>query len=85
MAIRCGNRKAHGQIEAHHETVAQVRLCYARGEQGIPSIQDEIDAARDYHEFDADAAYERFLETRYSAEIAWEESREEALRGFPGY
>ncbi len=76
MSIKCGNRKAHGVLEAHHDTVAQVRLCFARGEAGIPSIQDEIDAARDYHEFDADAAYERFLETRYHDEIAWEEEQE---------
>lgn len=81
MAIKCGNRAAHGVLEAHHDTVAQVRLCFARGEQGVPSIQDQIEDARDCHEFDADAAYERHLETRYHDEIAWEDEQERRHAG----
>lgn len=72
--VRCGNRRVHGSEPVHHESVAQVRLCFHRPE-GLPSIEDaQLDEME--LEFDPDAAYERFLETRYSDEIAWEEQQE---------
>ena len=37
--IACGNRAVHGRAPAHHETVAQVRLCFAR-EGGLLSLEE---------------------------------------------
>ena len=64
-SIRCGNRKAHdmsGGAVHHHESVGQVKLCHVR-EGGLFSVE-EREAEYGAPEFDADAAYERHLETR---------------------
>lgn len=81
MPVRCGNKSAHHDAPASHDTIAQVRLCFSRP-GGVPSIQDEIDdqvGAVEREEFDPDAAYERYLEDggRHAAQVAWEAAEEE--------
>lgn len=71
MTVRCGNNKVHDKDLAphHHDTVAQVRLCFARTTMGgLWSLEEEADDAEQYanylaeRENDPDMAYERHLE-----------------------
>lgn len=89
--IRCGNTKTHMDqgIVHHHDTVAQVRLCHARGAEGLVSLEEELAAIEyaaewvrengtaDYDGPDPDVAYERFLETnpQYAHEADMDEQR----------
>jgi hypothetical protein len=73
MSIRCGNTKVHGKAKdvgaLHHQSVAQVRECFAT-EGGLPTIEEEEQQYQDYlSEVDPDAAYERHLEN-----LGWEEA-----------
>lgn len=68
MSVACANRAVHGFApgqQAHHETVAQVRLCFSR-EGGLPSIEEADQHAQDEaqarSELAAEAANERFFE-----------------------
>ena len=79
MTVRCGNPKHDKTLtrEHHHDTVAQVRLCYSLGDNILYSIEEQDYA--DWNascEYDADAAYERHLENACSDEHraaeAWE-------------
>ena len=78
--IRCGNPK-HDKFVAkahYHDSVAEVRACYASPE-GHYSIEEQEHAAwNSYCEDDPDAAYERHLETcmwdEHRAFEAWEAS-----------
>jgi hypothetical protein len=79
MAIRCGNRVHRDRFDDmagvahHHDTVAMVRLCFAR-EHGIFSneehaheLADEAEARAEYEaDRDADVAYARYLENRFA-------------------
>lgn len=87
--IRCGNRDHTDKatqpaalcgVKHYHHSVAQVRLCFSKPGQPLPSIQEE-----QYWESEAEAAAERANE-RY-----WEEgpnggyyagSREEAIDNY---
>lgn len=80
MTVRCGNPKHDKTLtrEHHHDTVAQVRLCYSLGDNRLYSNEEEADYA-DWNascEYDADAAYERHLEgamwQEYAAFEEWE-------------
>ena len=68
MSIRCGNRAAHGGEIAHHETIAQVKLCFRNG--GISSLEERDEQQVINEIAAAERAYERFLETddRYREE-----------------
>lgn len=46
MTVRCGNKVHDKTVSAvhHHETVAKVRLCFARTDEGgLWSIEEEDD------------------------------------------
>lgn len=91
--IRCGNTKTHMDqgVVHHHDTVAQVRLCHARLDSGLPSLEEELAAIEyaaewvrtegsgsdDYAGPDPDAEYERFLEInpQYAHEAEMDEQR----------
>lgn len=62
MTVRCGNGRVHDKATGphHHETVAQVRLCFQRGD--VPSIEEYVEEHLEEPEYDPDAAYERHLE-----------------------
>lgn len=98
MSVRCGNRKVHNNVEIdihHHETVAQVRLCYSRPE-GLESIEEidlfEYRDAEARSEIEAEQAIERYYEgwgyddgfNEWEASrglISYEEARSVALVG----
>lgn len=103
MTVRCGNPVHKSYLEElasevhHHETVAKVRLCYARKDKGgVRSIEEAARLAEvfgrldaevaddDSDGFDPDVAYERHLETR-----DWEEHQAhdewEARMGMKSY
>jgi len=74
-SLECGARIRCAHCKGRHETVAQVRDC-AHWEQVAEA------------EYDADAAYERFLENGgvHADRIAWEiaeDDRRAAAFGFP--
>lgn len=88
--VRCGNTATHMDqgIVHHHGSVAQVKLCFHRGSDGLESVEEALAAAEyaaewaaengeDDEYFDADAAYERHLETneRYAYEADMDEQR----------
>jgi hypothetical protein len=57
MTVRCGNKIHDSVLTAvhHHETVAKVRLCFARTDRGgLWSLEEEEDDAsqQDYDNFD---------------------------------
>ena len=87
MSVRCGNRKVHTAPEAnghHHETSAQVLLCFKRP-NGIPSIEDEQAAAADewiaQADYEAEQRNERWFENGGDmADIIWHENEQERLR-----
>lgn len=69
--IACGN-KSHGRtpgFQHHHESVAQVRRCFAT-EGGIWSVEDGEMAEAYSETYDPDADYERHLE-----DAGWHEAR----------
>lgn len=75
-SLACGARIRCAHCKDRHATVAEVRSCAA----------DEAEAGA--YEYDADAAYERFLENggRHADQIAWEiaeDDRRAAAFGFP--
>lgn len=81
MTIRCGNPKHDKSltVEHHHDTVAQVRLCYSLGENFLWSNEEEMErvAWDSYSEYDnPDAAYERHLESQGYWEARVDEERE---------
>lgn len=61
MSVRCGNRKVHSGQEAHHASVAQVRLCFSRPD-GLPSFEENLLAQEALAEIEAEKAVERFFE-----------------------
>lgn len=78
MAVRCGNRKAHGvSTESHHhEDAITVRACFATPD-GLMSIEQEAEEDAAFQDAaKAERAYEYFLETQYSDVMAWEEEQE---------
>ncbi len=74
--IRCGNpvhKSINAAAEAHHDSVAQVRLCYVRPvrslqEREADEIADTIAMIEAEYEYDADAAYEQFLERQETSD-----------------
>lgn len=75
MSIRCGNPKHDKFIaKAHyHDSVAEVRACYASPE-GHYSIEEQEHAAwNSYCEDDPDKAYERHLENQGYWEARYDE------------
>lgn len=83
MTVRCGNPKHDKDLtrEHHHDTVAQVRLCYSLGDNHLYSNEEEDDrnAWNAACEYDADAAYERHLESAGYWEARADEEREMAM------
>ena len=77
--VRCGNSVHKSRLYSladeahHHESVAQVRLCFARKEEGLYSLEEEAlleqweDEAR--AEREAEMAVERYFEDR-----GWEDA-----------
>lgn len=66
--IRCGNpvhKSINAAAEAHHDSVAQVRLCYVRPVRSIE--ENEADEYSD-DMYDPLADYEFFLETRETSD-----------------
>ncbi len=91
MSVHCGNKVHQADIATdghHHETVAQVRLCFARP-QGLKSIEEAeydayLDDADERHMEsvrEAEMAYERFLEDGGEmADVIWYENEQDRLR-----
>lgn len=83
--IRCGNTKTHGPARHdnvhHHDSVAQVRLCFAR-EDGLMSHEEVADDMSFQAAAQAERAFERHLETndQYAYEVEQDELR--AANGF---
>lgn len=89
--VACGNpvhkTRAAGyglnpRDQHHHLTTVEVRRCFAdpRGLQSLEEVEVVMAAeAADAYEFDADAAYERHLESAGWAEARAEEEREAAM------
>lgn len=80
MTVRCGNTKVHGKAKdvgaVHHDSVAQVRLCFAT-EGGLATVEEEEQQYQDYlSEVDPDAAYERHLENAGWQEAALQDQME---------
>jgi hypothetical protein len=85
--IACANR-IHTKVDPidggqnHHESIAQVRLCFARP-GGLPSLEEEAYLAQDdaqaQSDWEAEQAAERYLENRgfdeARAQEAWEDAR----------
>ena len=77
--VRCGNSVHKSRLYSladevhHHASVAQVRLCFARKDDGLYSFEEEAlleqweDEARAEHE--AEMAVERYFENR-----GWQEA-----------
>lgn len=74
--IACGNRAVHGRDPAHHETVAQVRLCFAR-KGGLPTLEEEA--------LTAQAPAEVKAETEVKPETEWDRRRKTAPLGHNAY
>lgn len=89
MSVACANKRVHVTADfrnqAHHNSVAEVRLCFAR-KSGIPSIEEEEDARQGeegWPEYDPDAAYERHLENAGHEEAMLQEQMEAAAGVIP--
>lgn len=85
MTVRCGNPKHDKTLtrEHHHDTVAQVRLCYSLGENILFSHEEE-EAAADADraaraEIEAERGYERHLENAGYWEARADEDHEMAM------
>lgn len=68
MTVRCGNRKHDLELTKvhHHDSVAEVRLCYSLGENKLYSREEEAEMdewnALAKAEVEAEQGYERHLE-----------------------
>jgi hypothetical protein len=81
MSIRCGNRAVHGTDMAHHETVAQVKLCFRTG--GLLSLEERDEQQVINEIAAAERGYERFLETNDQYREEDERDRYAAEFGLP--
>lgn len=82
--IRCGNPKHDRELakEHHHDSVAEVRLCYSLSPNIVYSHEEEVAAHDDEAaraEWEAEQAYERALENAGYWEARADEEHEIAL------
>lgn len=82
--IRCGNRLHDKAIakEHHHDSVAEVRLCYSLGENRVYSVEEDEAYAEDLAakaEWEAEQGYERYLENQGYWEARADEEHEMAM------
>lgn len=79
--IACANRTKHDDLgmQHHHETVADVKLCFATP-SGIYSLEEmAYYEATSWIEEDADKAYERHLENAGYNEARLQEDMERTM------
>lgn len=85
MTIRCGNRKHDLELTSvhHHDSVAEVRLCYSLGENKLYSHEEEAEMdewnALAKAEVEAEQAIERYYENLGFWEARAEEDRDREL------
>lgn len=85
MPVACGSKSHDRDLSKvhHHETVAQVKLCFTRGH--VESIEEHdatvAEDAQSLAEQAAEQAYERYLEDggAAAAVIQWEDQREQEM------
>lgn len=92
MTVRCGNRKHDLELTKvhHHDSVAEVRLCYSLGENKLYSHEEETEMdewnALAKAEVEAEQAIERYYENLGFWEARAEEDRDRELgMGFAVY
>ncbi|QIG58177.1 hypothetical protein SEA_SKOG_25 [Gordonia phage Skog] len=77
MTVRCGNRVHQAEIVDaqghHHDTVAQVKLCFARP-HGLKSLEEVAFDAVDDANWEAAAEAERLSDARFENDVlaTWE-------------